>query len=450
MNYKFIKISFLFAFAFFILLSSEVNASTIDTTNKYAWGDHIGWINFGCDNCSVAVTDSVITGYAWSANYGWINLAPSEGPITNDGTGDLSGYGWGENIGWINFDGVTIDSSGNFTGTATTTSNGSIAFTGDNFALSTDWSATSEEVAEESSGGGGSYIATSKPIFESDFLIEILEGNQVEDEDITLKFTGIDNVSQVAISESISFSGASWQTYLSQKSYTLSSKSGSKMLYIKFRSEDNGVSSVYKKSVVLVKDDSVVVETPKTEKPTESKKTCDATYKFTSYLTIGHSGAEVRKLQEVLEGLGHFTYAKGPTGYYGNVTKTAVVLFQKAKNLTPYPGFVGPGTRKALNESCGGEILKQVQDDKKEVEKPKVDTSGYKFTSYLYIGHSGEEVRKLQEVLEDLGHFTYSAGPTGYFGQVTKDAVIEFQRAHNLTPYPGWIGPGTRKALNEL
>ena len=28
--------------------ASETNG-TIDTTYKYAWGENIGWINFGCD-----------------------------------------------------------------------------------------------------------------------------------------------------------------------------------------------------------------------------------------------------------------------------------------------------------------------------------------------------------------------------------------------------------------
>ena len=163
-------------------------------------------------------------------------------------------------------------------------------------------------------------------------------------------------------------------------------------------------------------------------------------YIFKNYLGIGSSGDEVLKLQQVLEDLGYFTYSAGPTGYFGNVTKTAVVKFQKAKNLSPFPGFVGPGTRKALNESYGEVVVK---------EEKKTDVK-YTFTSYLYLNNSGDEVLKLQQVLEDLGYFTYSAGPTGYYGNITKQAVTAYQKAKNLSPFPGWVGPGTRKALNSL
>ena len=186
----------------------------------------------------------------------------------------------------------------------------------------------------------------------------------------------------------------------------------------------------------------------------EVKKTCDNTYEFKSYLTIGHSGDEVRKLQELLESLGHFTYAKGPTGYFGNVTKQAIVSFQKEKNLTPFPGFVGPGTRKALNESCS---VKEVIKPTTSI-KPKTSVK-YTFKSYLYIGSQGEEVRQLQQILEDLGYFTHKYGPTGYFGPVTKKALSDFQQAYdkkpynekfNLKPYPGRVGPNTLGLLQEL
>ena len=103
-------------------------AGTIDPTDKYAWSDQIGWINFGCSDCNVQVTDTNITGHAWSPNYGWINLNPSTSGITNSG-GTLSGSAWGENVGWINFSGVTINTSnGQFSGTATGPVVGNIQF----------------------------------------------------------------------------------------------------------------------------------------------------------------------------------------------------------------------------------------------------------------------------------------------------------------------------------
>jgi len=151
------KIFYLFALLLAlpsITFASSTNG-TIDSTDKYAWSENIGWINFGCDNCDVNITDSTITGYAWSANYGWINLNPSGSGISNNGEGTLTGQAWGKNIGWINFSGVTIDSSGYFGGYATGTRTGQISFNCSNtsscgssdFKIRTDWRPQSARAA---------------------------------------------------------------------------------------------------------------------------------------------------------------------------------------------------------------------------------------------------------------------------------------------------------------
>ncbi len=113
----------------FIVFAS-ITDGTIDNTYKYAWGENIGWINFGTSEGNVHITDSELTGYAWSENTGWISLNCSNDSscstvdykVSNDGQGNLSGYAWSENTGWINFNptygGVSIDSSGNFSGYA--------------------------------------------------------------------------------------------------------------------------------------------------------------------------------------------------------------------------------------------------------------------------------------------------------------------------------------------
>ena len=111
--------------------SASVNIGTISSTNKYAWSENIGWINFGADNGNVTVTDTQLTGYAWSENAGWISLNCSNDNscvanptyfVQNDGHGVLSGIAWSQNTGRINFSpsngGVTINSSGQFSGYA--------------------------------------------------------------------------------------------------------------------------------------------------------------------------------------------------------------------------------------------------------------------------------------------------------------------------------------------
>src|SRR3990167_10351253 len=87
---------------------------TINSTFKYAWGENIGWINFGTSEGNVHITDSGMTGYAWGENVGWISLNCSNTSscgtvdygVSNDSHGNLTGYAWGENTGWISFDNV--------------------------------------------------------------------------------------------------------------------------------------------------------------------------------------------------------------------------------------------------------------------------------------------------------------------------------------------------------
>lgn len=160
--------------AFFLVLfvavpvfASETNG-TIDPAHKHAWGENLGWVNFVCDECDVQVTDSGLTGYAWSASAGWINLSPTDGGVTNDSEGNLGGHAWSTNNGWIDMSGITIDSSGQFTGMAGTEESaaGRINFDCDNCSVVTDWrpesvrgqdDGTEEEtgVSEELSDKGG-------------------------------------------------------------------------------------------------------------------------------------------------------------------------------------------------------------------------------------------------------------------------------------------------------
>jgi uncharacterized repeat protein (TIGR02543 family) len=93
-------------------------SGNIDPTNKYAWGENVGWINASPSNGGVTVhyngTNGYLTGYAWGENIGWIKMGDdSGGPYANnsstdwgvnlDAPGNLSGLAWGENVGWIKF-----------------------------------------------------------------------------------------------------------------------------------------------------------------------------------------------------------------------------------------------------------------------------------------------------------------------------------------------------------
>lgn len=65
----------------------------------------------------------------------------------------------------------------------------------------------------------------------------------------------------------------------------------------------------------------------------------------------------------------------------------------------------------------------------------------------LSFGMSNNDVVVLQEQLKELGHFKHHTA-TGYFGQITRQAVQDFQRAQRLTP-DGIVGPKTFDALRK-
>ena len=148
------------AFVFAALAPFAAGASTTNGTitagSGYAWGENLGWINFGCDNCAVSITDSLVEGHAWSRAYGWINLSPENGGVVNDGEGNLSGYAWSSALGWINFSGATIDASGVFAGMAGIEGSnaGRINFACDNCDVSTDW----RPAAVRSQAGGSAGV----------------------------------------------------------------------------------------------------------------------------------------------------------------------------------------------------------------------------------------------------------------------------------------------------
>ena len=51
--------------------------ANIDATNKWAWGEDIGWINFAPVGGGAIVTSTGVTGSVWSSNYGWVYMDPT-------------------------------------------------------------------------------------------------------------------------------------------------------------------------------------------------------------------------------------------------------------------------------------------------------------------------------------------------------------------------------------
>jgi hypothetical protein len=73
-------------------------------------------------------------------------------------------------------------------------------------------------------------------------------------------------------------------------------------------------------------------------------------------------------------------------------------------------------------------------------------SAGFVFTKTLQVGSTGTEVTELQKRLTAEG--VYSGPITGYFGPLTKKAVIAYQKKYGLEQV-GIVGPKTRAMLNK-
>ena len=72
----------------------------------------------------------------------------------------------------------------------------------------------------------------------------------------------------------------------------------------------------------------------------------------------------------------------------------------------------------------------------------------YRFDYDLYYGMRSPAVSKLQEILISEGYL-FIREPTGYFGNLTLEAVKNYQRDNKISPVSGYVGPKTREVLNH-
>lgn len=107
-------------------------------------------------------------------------------------------------------------------------------------------------------------------------------------------------------------------------------------------------------SLVLASDGKGVSSTlPSTGvvEPTFEERKASLRHIFSQSLTVGAESTEVRQLQLTLKAMGYFTYPIA-TGYFGQITKDAVVAYQKKKGLA-LTGEADLLTRRALNTELG-------------------------------------------------------------------------------------------------
>jgi len=136
-------------------------------------------------------------------------------------------------------------------------------------------------------------------------------------------------------------------------------------------------------------------------------------------------------------------------GVFSEVVKKAVLDFEleyfvvDAANEVGAGGF-GPKTQTALTEALS----------KHETQKALSERwNDFHFEGNLSKGKRDESVLKLQEMLVQREFLDHQ--PTGYFGKLTKTALIQFQIEEGLIANAnaagtGSVGPNTRELLNAL
>lgn len=135
----------------------------------------------------------------------------------------------------------------------------------------------------------------------------------------------------------------------------------------------------------------------------------------TYMVSEGDKGTDIEQLQVRLSELG---YTDKTTGYFGTDTTKAVKEFQSRNGLT-VDGKVGMITREKLYSE---------------------DVRAFSYT----FGQEGDEIKKFQNRLKELGYLTTT--PDGKYGKDTVTAVKRFQDVNGLIA-DGYIGPQTKSLL---
>jgi len=140
---------------------------------------------------------------------------------------------------------------------------------------------------------------------------------------------------------------------------------------------------------------------------------------FTRDLSWGlQNDPDVKRLQEYLRDKGFYVYAE-ITGHYFSSTRSAVLKFQAAQNITPADGVFSGKTRTRLNQ----------------LFQPTIQTPLFTpFFRDLFFGFRADpDVVRLQEFLRNKGFFTYPESTGNYF-TVTKEAVLAYQLGKKIPP----------------
>lgn len=168
---------------------------------------------------------------------------------------------------------------------------------------------------------------------------------------------------------------------------------------------------------------------------------------FQNDLSLNDKGEDVKKLQEALQKFG--LYSGEIHESFNEATRRALIQFQIKVGIVDSQndfgaGYFGPQTRRAMER----EIAKETTDltfSKPEQSQQPSNLPGMN----LGQDDSGEDVKKLQEILKQLG---YDVEVSGIYDEKTIEAIFQFQKQHRIVfsksdKGAGFFGPKTYQTL---
>ncbi len=184
--------------------------------------------------------------------------------------------------------------------------------------------------------------------------------------------------------------------------------------------------------------------------PSTTTTSCSAGPSLPKTIYIGAKGSDVTTLQNYLIQNGYLA-AGNNSGYFGQLTRSAVQKFQCAKGIscsgsesTTGYGLVGARTRATLAGSCVGTVT-----------PPSSGSTTLGLSRTVMMGARGNDIISLQNILISKGYLS-AGNNSGYFGSLTRAAVQKFQcekmqicsGSESTTGY-GLVGARTRAALSQ-
>jgi peptidoglycan hydrolase-like protein with peptidoglycan-binding domain len=191
---------------------------------------------------------------------------------------------------------------------------------------------------------------------------------------------------------------------------------------------------------------------------------------FPRNLAFGDTGPDVTLLQTTLKNLGFFNATTTITQTFGQFTEHAVLLFQNAHDIN-MSGFLDTQTQTLLDKVVAadpsvaglsglpGLTATSTVATSTPASTPTPGSGSLNPSSFpknLGPGSTGAEVTLLQQTLFHDGDYPQDI-VTGYYGNLTEQAVKAFQAKYGIVDYGspattgyGAVGPRTRRELDGV